>query len=61
MMKAVVDGTNEYMQNYYKLHYSTVLTAQYKNVNQSHYRPKVPRGFQEVKVPRLHDSDPEWW
>jgi len=30
-------------------------------VNQSHYRPEVPRGFQEVKVPRLRDSGPEWW
>jgi len=27
-------------------------------VNQSHYRPEVPRGFQEVKVPRLRDSGP---
>ena len=26
-----------------------------KKVNQSHYRPEVPRGFQEVKVPRLRD------
>ena len=25
------------------------------------YRPEVPRGFQEVKVPRLHDNGPEWW
>jgi len=25
-------------------------------VNQYHYRPEWPRGFQEVKVPRLHDS-----
>jgi len=25
-------------------------------VNQSHYRPEVPRGFQEVKVPRLRDN-----
>ena len=24
-------------------------------VNQSHYRPEVPRCFQEVKVPRLRD------
>ena len=32
-----------------------------KKVNQSHYRPEVPRGFQEVKVPRLRDNDPEWW
>jgi len=29
-------------------------------VNQSHYRPEVPGGFQEVKVPRLRDSDPGW-
>jgi len=25
-------------------------------VNQSHYRPEMPREFQEVKVPRLRDS-----
>jgi len=30
-------------------------------VNQSHYRPEVPRGFQEVKVPKLHDSGTGWW
>jgi len=28
--------------------------------NQFHYRPEVPRGFQEVKVPRLRDNGPEW-
>ena len=33
----------------------------YEVVNQSHYRPKVPRGFQEVKVPRLRDSGSGWW
>ena len=33
----------------------------YVKVNQSHYRPEVPRGFQEVKVPRLRDSGPGWW
>jgi len=32
-----------------------------KMVNQSHYRPEVPRGFQEVKVPRLRDNGPGWW
>jgi len=26
--------------------------------NQAHYRPGVPRGFQEVKVPRLRDNGP---
>ena len=37
-------------------------TARVKvKVNQSHYRSKVPRGFQEVTVPRLRDNDPEWW
>jgi len=30
-------------------------------VNQSHYRPEVSRGFQEVKVPRLHDNGLGWW
>ena len=29
--------------------------------NSSHYRPDVPRGFQEVKVPRLRDNGPGWW
>jgi len=29
--------------------------------NQSHYRPEVLRGFQEVKVPRLRDNGPELW
>ena len=26
--------------------------------NQSHYRPEVPRRFQEVTVPRLSDNGP---
>ena len=29
-----------------------------KNAKQSHYRPQVPGGFQEVKVPRLRDNGP---
>ena len=29
--------------------------------NQSHYRPEVPRGFQEVKVPRVCYNGPGWW
>ena len=32
-----------------------------KKVNQPHYRPEVPRGFQEVKVRILRDNGPEWW
>ena len=32
-----------------------------KKANQAHYRPEVPRGFQEVKVPRLRDNGPGWW
>ena len=27
--------------------------------NHSHYRPEVPRGFQEVKVPKLRDNGPD--
>jgi len=30
-------------------------------INQAHYRPEVPRAFQEVNVPRLRDNVPEWW
>jgi len=30
-------------------------------VNQSHYRPEVPKGFQEVKAPRFRDNGPGWW
>jgi len=33
----------------------------YIEVNQSHYRPEVPREFQEVKIPRLRDNGPGWW
>ena len=29
-------------------------------VNLRHYRPEVPRGFQEVKVPRLRDNGTGW-
>ena len=32
-----------------------------KKVNQSHYRPEVPRGFQEVNVPRFVDNGTGWW
>jgi len=32
-----------------------------KKLNQSHYRPEVPRGFQEVKVPRLRENGSGWW
>jgi len=34
----------------------TVMIVEEVTVNQSHYRPEVPRGFQEVKVPRLRDN-----
>ena len=30
-------------------------------VNQSRYRPEVPTGFQEVKVPRFRDKGTGWW
>ena len=31
---------------------------QHIKANQFHYRPEVPRGFQEFKVPRLRDNCP---
>jgi len=30
-------------------------------VNQFHYKPEVPGGFQKVKVPRLRDNGPGCW
>jgi len=33
-----------------------IMFCNHVKVNQSHYRPEVPRGFQEVKVPRLCDN-----
>jgi len=30
-------------------------------VNQSHYKPEVPRRFQEVKFSRLRDNGPGLW
>ena len=32
-----------------------------KKVNQFHYRFELPRGFQEVKVPRLRENDTGRW
>ena len=32
-----------------------------KKAKHSRYRPEVPRGFQEVKVPRFHDNGTEWY
>ena len=32
-----------------------------EKVNQSRYRPEVPRGFQEVKVPRFRNNGTGWW
>ena len=47
-------------------HYCHQVTTQLQLViiiiiNQSHYRPEEPRGFQELKVPRLRDNDTGWW
>jgi len=36
-------------------------SSKLKMVNQSHYRPEVATGFQEVRVPRSRDIGPEWW
>jgi hypothetical protein len=33
----------------------------YSKKSAPHYRPEVPGGFQEVKVPSLRDNGPGWW
>ena len=35
-----------------------IYNIQYRDISQPHYRPEVPTGFQEVKVPRLRDNGP---
>ena len=52
-------GTEMVIVFRYKGYLSTELVK--KKVKQSHYRPEVPRGFQEVKVPRLRDNGTGWW
>ena len=47
-------GLDNDLSKYSKLYRKAV------KVNESHYRPEVPRGFQEVKVPRLRDNGPGW-
>ena len=41
--------------------YRFVTVTQLKWYDQPPYGPEMPRGFQEVKVPRLRDNGPEWW
>jgi hypothetical protein len=33
----------------------------YVKVHQSHYKPEVPRVFQEDKFPRFRNNDTGWW
>ena len=51
------------LEKYYLLfarhEYLSVVKVKVK-VNQSHYRPEVPRGFQELKVPKIRDNGPGW-
>ena len=52
------------LQRYYNTPDATRLGRNHtvvQKVNQSRYRPEVPRGLQEIKVPRLRDSGPGWW
>ena len=52
--------TVQYMQEVCLLWFIMYLQV-VKKVNKSHYRPEVPREFQEVKIPSLRDNGPEWW
>jgi len=51
-------GSTHSRCGFFKFFKEIYYTQCVKKVNQSHYRPKVPKGFQEVKVPRLHDNGP---
>jgi hypothetical protein len=46
--------------NEYKYKFKGTLHRQVKE-KQSRYRPRGPRGFQEVKVHRFHDNGTGWW
>jgi hypothetical protein len=46
------------VQHYIQLTFASINEVK---VKQSRYRPEVPRGFQEVKVPRVHDNGTGWW
>jgi len=48
-----MDGLTEELQ-------LTISVFIIRKVNQSHYRPDIPGGFQEVKFPRLRDNGPGW-
>jgi len=39
----------------------SVFTDILVKIKQSHYRPDVPIGFQEVKAPRFLDNGTGWW
>jgi len=47
-------GPNEHLLPF------TTFSAEEVKINQSHYMPVVPRGFQEFKVPALRDNSPGW-
>ena len=58
----------QYADIYLLLNYSTCFgrpsrpsSGKKVKVKQSRYRPGVPRGFQEVKVPRFRDNGTGWW
>ena len=57
LLFVILFGVDEYLTRVLHIYNDNSSSAVVKiKVNQSHYRPEVPRGFQEVKVPRLCDS-----
>jgi len=47
--------------DYLQLTFRMILRKDQFKVNHSHYGSEVPRGFQEVKIPRLCDNGTGWW
>ena len=60
-----MSNSDQFLKNQYLLlsevHLSCYNVHNIVKVNQSHYRPEVPRGFQEVQVPILRENGPGWW
>jgi hypothetical protein len=60
--KAAEGVTTPYFKNslpVFKVYLQVQLLCISNQVNHSRYRPEVTRCFQEGKVPRLRDNDPE--
>ena len=54
-------GNQSEISHLWGLDIDSRIILKFVKVNQSHYRPEVSRGFQEIKFPSLLDNGPGWW